>query len=52
MVMMQKTLVTALVMAAAMLSAPMLTAQVPVPGATQAAPADVSAPPPDAVKTA
>ncbi len=45
--MMQKTLATVSVMATAM-----LTAQAPVPGVTQAAPADVSAPPPDATETA
>ena len=48
---MQKILVTVSVMAAAMLTAAMQAAQAPAPGATQAAPADVSAPPPDAVKT-
>ncbi len=48
---MQKILVTVSVMAAAMLTAAMQAAQAPAPGATQAAPADVSAPPPDAVTT-
>ena len=49
MVMMQKALATVVVMATA---AAMLTARAPAPGESQAAPADVSAPPPDAVKTA
>lgn len=47
--MMQKALATMVVLATA---AAMLTAQAPALGESQAAPADVSAPPPDAVKTA
>ena len=52
MVTMQEAPATVLTMtAAAVLTAAVLTAQAPAPGATQAAPTDVSAPPPDAVKT-